>query len=113
MLMGLGSAGEMLAYQEDFHTHCDQPFHLFGPIMEAIPYKDHFSYIILIDMINNDVRWAQHSSEQQSHIILALLSTTIFANLGNCDHFYYLITLVELNKVNPELGSSYIFHPYS
>lgn len=68
--MGLGSAGEMLVYQEDFHTHCDQHFYLFGPIMKAIPYKDHFSYIILIDMINNDVRWAQHSPRQQSHIIL-------------------------------------------
>jgi len=71
--------------------------------MEFIPHEDHFSYSILVDLINDDEWWPYHSLEQQSHIILALLLTmTIFTSLDNHCHSHYLVNLVDLNKVrNP------------
>jgi len=37
MLMGVGFEVEHVVYQEDFHMHLNQLFHLFGPIIEYIP----------------------------------------------------------------------------
>jgi len=66
--------------------------------MESI-YRDHFSYIVLVDLMRDDEQWALHSLGQQSHIILTLLCMTDFADLSNYCHFHYLVDLVDLNRV--------------
>ena len=64
------------------------------------PPGDHFSDSILEDLMNDDERWAQHSSDQQSQLILPfLLGMSIFANLSNHYHFYYLVNFVDLDRV--------------
>lgn len=72
MLTGTGFTGELLVYQEDFHTHCDQLLHLLSPIMESIPLEDHFSYSILIDLMQDDERW------HNIHLINSLASFSPF-----------------------------------
>jgi len=56
--MGHGFSGKPLVYQEDFHPHHAQRFHLFRAIIESTPHEGRFSYNILLDLINNDERWA-------------------------------------------------------
>lgn len=58
MPVGLGLIGDLLVYQEDFYTHRDQLFHLFGQIMESIPYEGHFPYSILVNLMHDDERCA-------------------------------------------------------
>jgi len=68
--------------------------------MGCIPLREYFSDSILEDLMNDDERWAQHSPDQESQLILNfLLDTTILADLGNCCHFHYLVNLVDLDRV--------------
>ena len=63
MLMGLVLVGELLVYQEDFYTYRDQLCHLFGLIIEYIPYEDNFAHSIFIDLMHDTELWAQRSPD--------------------------------------------------
>jgi len=53
-LMGFGFLRKSLVYQEDLHTHRNQLFHFFSPIIESISHEDHFSCNILVNLMHDD-----------------------------------------------------------
>lgn len=99
VLTGLGFTGEPLAYQEDFVHIVINSFTILVP-SESISHEDHLFYSILVDLMQDDEQWSRHSTDQQSRCILTLiLNMTVSANLSNHCHFYYLVYLVDLNRV--------------
>jgi len=79
---------QSLVYLEDFHTHHDQLFCLFGPI------TDSWSMLLIW------IAFLYYLPKQQSRIVLALLlSMTIIAELVNHCYHHYLFNLVDLSKV--------------
>jgi len=100
VLIGHGFSGNPLVYQEDFHHGRVYVLELFCLIMGNIPHGGSFPYSIHFSLMQDAIDWAVHSPRQHSRIILVLLlGTTIFAELGNHFCFHCLVNLINLDIV--------------